>query len=63
MQIKIPATTRVEEWTSDLTGVGAAIAIGNHLWKGICALFAKIANKIIIQNHGENLKSLISHTI
>jgi len=30
--------TRVEEWTSADTGVGAAIAAGNHAEKGICAL-------------------------
>ena len=33
-----PAVTRVEEWTSADTGVGAAIAAGNHAEKGIRAL-------------------------
>lgn len=33
-----PAVTSVEEWTSDETGVGAAIAAGNQEEKGICAL-------------------------
>lgn len=41
-----PAVTRVEEWTRALTGVGAAIAAGNHLEKGIWALFV-IAATII----------------
>ena len=30
-----PAVTRVEEWTSAETGVGAAIAAGNQAEKGI----------------------------
>ena len=43
-----PAVTRVEEWTSALTGVGAAMAAGNHLLKGYCALLvmAVRSNKI-----------------
>lgn len=43
-----PAVTRVEEWTSADTGVGAAIAAGNHLENGICALFV-IAAVIIVR--------------
>lgn len=43
---KIPAVTRVDEWTSADTGVGAAIAAGSHLEKGICALLV-IAASII----------------
>lgn len=31
---KTPAVTRVEEWTKALTGVGAAMAAGNHLENG-----------------------------
>ena len=34
-----PAVTRVDEWTKDETGVGAAIASGNHLTQGNIALF------------------------
>lgn len=34
-----PAVTRVDEWTREDTGVGAAIAAGNHAEKGIWALF------------------------
>lgn len=40
----------MEEWTSAETGVGAAIAAGSHLEKGICALFvmpATIMERII----------------
>lgn len=33
-----PATTSVDEWTSDLTGVGALIANGSHEDSGNCAL-------------------------
>lgn len=32
---KTPAVTKVEEWTKADTGVGAAIAAGSHLEKGI----------------------------
>jgi len=39
----------VDEWTKAETGVGAAIAAGNHLENGICALFVMAA--IIILNH------------
>ena len=43
--------TKVEEWTKAETGVGAAIAAGNHALKGICALFVHpaIIKKIKIQ--------------
>ena len=46
-----PAVTKVEEWTSEDTGVGAAIAAGSHALKGICALFVDAATiiKIITQ--------------
>lgn len=44
MSKKTPAVTRVDEWTSADTGVGAAIAAGNQLEKGICALFVIAAN-------------------
>jgi len=37
-----PAVTKVELCTKDLTGVGAAIAAGNHLTNGHCALFVKV---------------------
>jgi len=38
---QIPAVTRVDLWTRALTGVGAAIAAGNHLINGHCALLVK----------------------
>jgi hypothetical protein len=44
--MKTPAVTRVDECTRADTGVGAAIAAGNHLENGICALFV-IAVSII----------------
>lgn len=40
---KTPAVTKVEEWTRDLTGVGAAMAIGSHEENGICALLVEAA--------------------
>ena len=36
---KTPAVTKVEEWTKEETGVGAAIAAGSQEENGICALF------------------------
>ena len=39
--------TKVDEWTKALTGVGAAIAAGNQLEKGICALFVIAATEIL----------------
>lgn len=39
--------TRVEEWTSAETGVGAAIAAGSQLEKGTCALLVIAANIIV----------------
>ena len=39
IRIKIPAVTKVDEWTKADTGVGAAIAAGNHLINGNWALF------------------------
>ena len=47
---KIPAVTRVLEWTRALMGVGALIARGSQTFKGTWALFAMQAtnkNKII----------------
>lgn len=38
---KIPAVTSVDEWTKAEIGVGAAIARGNHVLNGNCALFLK----------------------
>ena len=43
-----PAVTKVEEWTKAETGVGAAIAAGNHLENGIWALLVIAAIKIEI---------------
>lgn len=51
MSKNTPAVTRVEEWTRAETGVGAAIAAGNQLVKGICALFVEAANIKIIKSH------------
>lgn len=45
-----PAVTNVEEWTNAETGVGAAIAAGNHALNGTWALLVqaeKINNKLI----------------
>jgi len=55
-----PAVTRVEECTRALTGVGAAIAAGNHLEKGICALFVMAATRI---NRGAHLISSSGHML
>lgn len=41
---KIPAVTKVDEWTSAEIGVGADIAIGNQAEKGNWALFVHLAN-------------------
>lgn len=38
-----PAVTNVDLWTKDLTGVGAAIAAGNHLTKGHWALLVRVS--------------------
>lgn len=46
--------TRVDECTSAETGVGAAIAAGSHLEKGICALFVIAAIKIAPQISGDS---------
>jgi hypothetical protein len=47
---KIPPVTSVEEWTKAETGVGASIAAGSQLEKGIWALFVipAIVREIII---------------
>lgn len=54
-----PAVTSVEEWTKALTGVGAAIAAGNQLEKGICALLVIAARVIEVQIINEKLDSHI----
>lgn len=41
----------MEEWTNADTGVGAAIAAGNHDENGICALFVIAANIKIRGSH------------
>lgn len=41
-----PAVTNVDEWTNADTGVGAAIAAGSQLEKGVWALFVMAAIKI-----------------
>jgi hypothetical protein len=47
----MPAVTKVDLCTKDLTGVGAAMAAGSHLVKGTCALLVieRSTNKIIIK--------------
>jgi len=45
---KIPAVTNVDECTKAETGVGASIAAGSHLEKGIWALFVILAIRINI---------------
>ena len=37
----MPSVTSVEEWTKDETGVGAAMAAGNHAEKGNWACLVK----------------------
>lgn len=39
-----PAATKVDEWTKEEIGVGAAIAAGNHDEKGNWALLVKAKN-------------------
>lgn len=43
-----PAVTKVEEWTNEETGVGAAIAAGNQTEIGNCALLVIDPKKNII---------------
>lgn len=66
IKIKIPAVTRVEEWTRAETGVGAAIAAGSQLIKGNWALFV-IAAVISINprrvSKGELHGSIGSHWV
>jgi len=58
-----PAVTRVDECTKADTGVGAAIAAGNQLENGICALFVIAAHVINITcgiNHLDGYILIIS---
>ena len=50
MNIYTPAVTRVEEWTSEETGVGAIIAAGNQEEKGIWALLVIPAKRMSTEN-------------
>lgn len=54
-----PAVTRVDEWTKAETGVGAAMAAGSHLEKGIWALFVIAATVIVIMTMKDMWKSHI----
>lgn len=45
--------TSVEEWTRADTGVGAAIAAGNHLENGICALLVIAARVTAVRRRGD----------
>lgn len=58
MKRKTPAVTKVDECTNADTGVGAAIAAGSHLLKGIWALLVIPA---IIINKLTNTKPSKSH--
>lgn len=57
---KTPAVTRVEEWTKEETGVGAAIAAGNQEEKGTCALL--VINAIILNKNKAKNPSFTSKT-
>jgi hypothetical protein len=50
--------TKVEECTSDDTGVGAAMAAGSQALKGICALLVKHPTIIITCNNLLHLNSI-----
>ncbi len=52
-RMNVPPVTSVDEWTSVETGVGAAIAAGSHLEKGICALLVIAATKMPVHCKGE----------
>ena len=54
-----PAVTKVEEWTKEETGVGAAIAAGSHDEKGIWAL---LVIKVIIKNKTPHSTNTIAFT-
>ena len=54
-----PAVTRVDEWTKAETGVGAAIAAGNHAEKGIWALLVQADVITININNSEALLSIL----
>lgn len=45
----MPAVTKVEEWTKEETGVGAAIASGSQVQYGNKALFVMALSKITIE--------------
>jgi hypothetical protein len=49
MAIMTPATTIVEEWSKEETGVGLSIAVGNQYPNTQIADLPKLANKTI--NH------------
>ena len=53
-----PAVTKVDEWTRADTGVGAAMAAGSQLEKGICALLV-MAARIIVRVMGVVLGALV----
>lgn len=57
---KTPAVTRVDEWTRAETGVGAAMAAGSQLEKGIWALFV-IAAKAMKRVAGRLSGVRVSH--
>jgi hypothetical protein len=55
---KTPAVTRVDEWTKDETGVGAAMAAGSQAENGIWALLVLIVVNRSNRNKDEKLKFL-----
>ena len=58
MIMKMPAVTRVLEWTRALIGVGALIAIGSQTLKGIWALLVRQA--IVMKRGKRPAKALLS---
>lgn len=54
-----PAVTKVEEWTSEEIGVGAAMAAGNQLLNGNWALFVNLP-KIKNRNSTVGIKNIFS---
>src|SRR5688500_5484099 len=53
----MPAVTIVAAWISAETGVGPAIASGNHVYHGICALFPVVpmnrCSVVALMSYGE----------
>ncbi len=54
-----PAVTKVEEWTRDETGVGAAMASGNHVQYGNMALLVMAAERTAKDNRKDMEKDIV----